>query len=71
MIVSFEDSTRPPDLYRVEVPGGNTTQLTFSNLPALEANHLVIPEMVSYQSFDGLDIPAFLYRPPIQTAPHW
>ncbi len=64
LIVSFEDSTRPPDLYRVEVPGGNTTQLTFSNLPALEANHLVIPEMVSYQSFDGLDIPAFLYRPP-------
>jgi dipeptidyl aminopeptidase/acylaminoacyl peptidase len=63
LIVSFEDATQPPDLYRVEVPGGKSTQLTYSNLPALAANKLIIPEVVSYKSFDGLEIPAFLYRP--------
>jgi dipeptidyl aminopeptidase/acylaminoacyl peptidase len=39
------------------------TQLTFSNLPALEARPLVEPQRVSYRSFDGLEIPAFLYQP--------
>ena len=61
LIVAFENSTQPPDIYRVEVPGGQTTQLTFSNPPALAANNLVVPDLVSYKSFDGLEIPAFLY----------
>lgn len=61
--VEYEDSTKPPDLYRVAVPGGGTTQLTFSNPPALARNQLVVPEQVSYRSFDGLEIPTFLYRP--------
>ncbi len=39
------------------------TQLTFSNPPALQKNKLVTPEIVSYKSFDDLEIPAFLYRP--------
>ena len=38
-------------------------QLTFSNPPALAANRFARPERVSYQSFDGLEIPAFLFRP--------
>jgi dipeptidyl aminopeptidase/acylaminoacyl peptidase len=63
LIVSFENPTQPPDLYRIEVPGGKTTQLTFSNPPALATNQQVVPEVVSYKSFDGLEIPAFLYRP--------
>jgi dipeptidyl aminopeptidase/acylaminoacyl peptidase len=47
----------------VEVPGGAVTQLTFSTPPALAALPLVTPERASYRSFDGLEIPAFLYRP--------
>jgi len=31
--------------------------LTFSNPPALQANRLVVPEIVSYRSEDGLEIP--------------
>ncbi|MCI0399323.1 MAG: S9 family peptidase [Chloroflexi bacterium] len=63
LTVEYEDPLQPPDLYRVEVPSGQTTQLTFSHLPALVANRLVMPERVSYQSYDGLEIPAFLFRP--------
>ncbi len=47
----------------MEVDSGRATQVTFSQLPALAANGLVVPEIASYQSYDGLEIPAFLYRP--------
>ena len=59
----YESPLLPPDLYRIDVSGRQVTQLTFSNPPALQANRLVVPEMVSYRSDDGLEIPAFLYRP--------
>jgi dipeptidyl aminopeptidase/acylaminoacyl peptidase len=38
-------------------------QLTYSNPLAMQRNQMVLPEQVSYKSFDGLEIPAFLYCP--------
>ncbi len=63
LVAAYESWSQPPDLYRVLLPGGEMQQLTFSNPPALAANDLVQPERVSYESYDGLEIPAFLYRP--------
>jgi dipeptidyl aminopeptidase/acylaminoacyl peptidase len=45
------------------VPDGSRTQLTFSKPPALVGQSLVTPERISYPSYDGLEIPALLYRP--------
>jgi dipeptidyl aminopeptidase/acylaminoacyl peptidase len=59
----YESPLLPPDLYRMDLSTRQVTQLTFSNPPALESNRKVFPEVVSYRSFDGLEIPAFLYRP--------
>ena len=59
----YESPLLPPDLYRVDLSSKQVTQLTFSNPPALQKNKKVIPEIVSYKSYDGLEIPAFLYRP--------
>ena len=59
----YESPLLPPDLYRMELPGKQTTQLTYSNPPAIQVNKKVVPEIVYYQSFDGLEIPAFLYMP--------
>lgn len=64
LIVEYEDPLLPPDLYRMEVASRRVEQLTFSNPPALARNDMIMPEAVSYRSFDGLEIPAFLYRPP-------
>jgi dipeptidyl aminopeptidase/acylaminoacyl peptidase len=63
--ITFEHESplRPPDLYRLEMATGAVTQLSFSFPPALAANRLVMPERISYRSFDGLEIPAFLFRP--------
>lgn len=59
----YESPLLPPDLYRIDLPGKQITQLTFSNPPAMQQNKMVMPEIVSYKSYDGLEIPAFLYRP--------
>ena len=61
----FESSILPPDIYRMDLADKRVVQLTFSTPPALHSlqNKMVLPEIVSYKSFDGLDIPAFLYRP--------
>jgi len=59
----YESPLLPPDLYRMDLPGKQVTQLTFSNPPAMQKNKMVMPEIVSYKSYDGLEIPAFLYHP--------
>jgi dipeptidyl aminopeptidase/acylaminoacyl peptidase len=59
----YESPLLPPDVYRMDLTTRQITQLTFSNPPALARNNKVIPETISYKSFDGLKIPAFLYRP--------
>jgi dipeptidyl aminopeptidase/acylaminoacyl peptidase len=62
----------PPDIYRLDLVAeaqgatlipGTLVQLTSSNLPALQALPLVVPEPVRYHSFDGLEIHGLLYRP--------
>jgi dipeptidyl aminopeptidase/acylaminoacyl peptidase len=47
----------------MEIASKQVTQLTYSSPPALQKNKKVLPELVSYNSFDGLEIPAFLYKP--------
>lgn len=59
----YESPLDPPDIYRMELSSKRVTQLTYSNPPAMQRNKKVIPEIVCYKSYDGLEIPAFLYRP--------
>lgn len=59
----YEDSQNPPDIYHFDLDTRQIRSLTFSRPPVLSSMVLVVPERVSYRSFDGLEIPAFLYRP--------
>lgn len=59
----FESPLLPTDLYRMDIQTRNVAQLTFSNPPALQKFNFVQPEIVSYKSFDGQEIPAFLFKP--------
>ena len=61
----YESPVSSPEIYRIEIQSRKNTPLTFSTLPAIAANKLVMPERISYKSKDGLDIPAFLYKPEI------
>ena len=59
----YESPILPPDIYKIDVDSKVVTQLTFSQSPAMAKNKLVMPEFISYKSFDGLEIPAFLFKP--------
>jgi dipeptidyl aminopeptidase/acylaminoacyl peptidase len=54
---------RPPDVWVVETATGRTHTVTDSRIGGLREDDLVEIELVSYPSFDGRDIPAWLYRP--------
>lgn len=43
---------------------GELTRWTFSEIGGLDASRFVVPELIRYETFDGLQIPAFVYRPP-------
>ncbi len=55
--------TSPSDLYVMPAGGGEPTRITRSLNPAVDAAELVSSEVVRYPSFDGMEIPALLYRP--------
>ena len=59
----FESPTVTTDIFKMDLKTKQVTQLTFSNPSAMQNYPFVTPEIVSYKSYDGLEIPAFLYRP--------
>jgi len=59
----FESPILSPDIYKIELASKQVTQLTFSTPPALASLKLVMPEHITYKSFDGLEIPALLFKP--------
>ena len=54
---------RPPEAWVVETSSGRTWAVTDSRLGGLQEDDLVEIELVSFPSFDGREIPAWLYRP--------
>ncbi len=60
---SFSSSRNPGDLFLHDVAAGKSSRVTYSSLGGIPAASLVEPELISYPTFDGLQIPALLYRP--------
>ncbi len=59
----WQGPQHPPDLFVVETETGKVRRLTESMLGGLRPRDLVEPELIGYPTFDGRDIPAWLYRP--------
>lgn len=55
--------TRNGDAWAVDTESGEARQLTFAGRAGIAEEALVEPELVRFRSFDGLEIPAFLYLP--------
>jgi dipeptidyl aminopeptidase/acylaminoacyl peptidase len=54
---------RPPEAWVVETSTGRSRPVTDSRLGGLQEDDLVEIELVSFPTFDGREIPAWLYRP--------
>ncbi len=66
----YGDVTTPNDVWMVDVAEGTRRQLTHSMLGGGVAERLVTPEKIVYESFDGLRIHAYLYRPRDAAGPY-
>ena len=53
----------PAEAYRVPVAGGEPTRWTYSEVGGLDPASFVVPERIKFASFDGREIPAWIYRP--------
>ncbi|AHY45470.1 Dipeptidyl aminopeptidase/acylaminoacyl-peptidase [Rubrobacter radiotolerans] len=52
-----------PDVWTVELPEGEPRRLTRSTTAGIPRSTFVKPRLVRYRSFDGLEVPAYLYEP--------
>jgi dipeptidyl aminopeptidase/acylaminoacyl peptidase len=66
LVFTHEGPRNPTDLWKLSIMDGHLTQLTSGCPDSINAQDLVQPESVSYPSHDGLEIPAFLFRPSTQ-----
>jgi dipeptidyl aminopeptidase/acylaminoacyl peptidase len=59
----WDQPGRPADVYVVETATGEARPVTESRLGGLRNLSLPEPELIAYASFDGREIPGWLYRP--------
>jgi dipeptidyl aminopeptidase/acylaminoacyl peptidase len=62
--VSFSGPTRAPDVWKWNPATKELKQLTFSIYAGIDRSMFIEPKLVRFESFDKLQIPAFLYLPP-------
>ena len=61
LIVNADNS--PSNIHLIDLANGSSRPLTDALNPEIDPAHLVTSDVVRYPSFDGLDIPAILYKP--------
>ncbi|MGI9262728.1 MAG: S9 family peptidase [Woeseiaceae bacterium] len=61
LIINADNS--PSNVHVIDLEEGNTRQLTDALNPEIDQAHLVMSEVIRYESFDGLEIPSILYKP--------
>jgi dipeptidyl aminopeptidase/acylaminoacyl peptidase len=62
-------AAQPADLWIMDVDTNEFRQLTFSPHPGVDLNALVRPELVTFHSFDGLELSGWLYKCGNQSGP--
>jgi dipeptidyl aminopeptidase/acylaminoacyl peptidase len=67
---SFTSSAKAPDCWVWDWGSRQLRQFTFSAYAGIDPAIFVEPELVKFKSFDGMEIPAFLYLPPTFSKGH-
>jgi dipeptidyl aminopeptidase/acylaminoacyl peptidase len=64
LLMVFSSATLTHDVWEHALEAGRTRQVTFSDYAGVDQSLFREPRLVRFQSFDGLEVPAFLYLPP-------
>ncbi|MDY0404802.1 S9 family peptidase [Virgibacillus sp. 179-BFC.A HS] len=62
LIVAVKGATIPGDIWKVDVPQAKSERLTFVGENKTLEKYWIEPKLCTYQSFDGLTVPYFLYQ---------
>lgn len=68
LAIDIDASTHAPEIFMIKVSNLDAHRLTHSHQPVAE-DVFVEPQLVTYQSFDGLNIPSWLYLPKNTSGP--
>jgi len=63
LTLTSSGATRNGDVWVADLAGGSLSQVTRSSTAGIPRASFVEPKLVRYKSFDGLEIPAWLYLP--------
>lgn len=64
LAIGLSSATSAGDVWVYDtVAGGDPVRWTYSELGDLDPAKLAEPELIRFKSFDGLSVPAFVYRP--------
>ncbi|HTQ78544.1 MAG TPA: S9 family peptidase [Thermoanaerobaculia bacterium] len=63
LVFVLSGATRPADLWVLDLPSGQLTQVTHSPHAGVDLEALVRPELAHFQAEDGLALSGWLYRP--------
>lgn len=63
LAVGLSSATAPGDVYGVDVASARVDRWTQSEIGPIDRAALPEPRLVRFDSFDGLSVPAFVYRP--------
>jgi len=64
VIFRFNSPTSAPDVWLWDWKKPELIKVTHSIYAGIDPDLFIAPELIKYKSFDGLEIPAFLYLPP-------
>lgn len=63
LAINLNTATAPADVWAWDVLGGKLTRWTVSESGGLDPKALAEPTLAKVKSFDGLEVPAWVYRP--------
>ncbi|PKK82247.1 MAG: S9 family peptidase [candidate division Zixibacteria bacterium HGW-Zixibacteria-1] len=64
VVFQFNSPTRAPECWLWDWKMPELRKLTYSTQAGIDSRYFADPILIKYKSFDGLEIPAFLYLPP-------
>lgn len=70
LALTFAQATEASNLYEIDLASGTLTKLGQSMLGGIPAEEFVAPELVRFETFDGRQIPAWLFKPKRGQAPY-
>jgi len=69
LAMNVSGAAQPADIWIMDMKTQQFRQITFSPHPGVDLAALVRPELVTFKSFDGLELSGWLYKPKNQNGP--